>query len=124
MQLNKPGIREDSRPGMRPRPHWPRHHRAWTVKQLLPLIRAEVLRLSTDHPSELAVGVTKEVLAVQFRAKESLVAHCLHLLNLEGLVSQPRHAPLHDSNRDPWTLNSTIGGWTGDVYWIYGPKSD
>ena len=68
----------------------------WTLKKLLPEVRNTVLimRMRGGDP------VCKERLAEQLRAKTHLVAQCLHILNLEGLVEKPKHFAPHDSGRD------------------------
>lgn len=56
------------------------------TKNLLNNVRNHIFVLSVteDH-------VTKEELASRFRARQHEVADVLHVLNLEGLVSQAKH---------------------------------
>lgn len=62
-------------------------------------------------------SVTKEALSVKLQLRESEVEQALHILNLQGLVSQAYHCPPHDSTRDSmgWGCDSS---WCGDTYSI------
>lgn len=62
--------------------------------------------------------VTKEEIAERYRLREHEVAHALHLLNLEGLVSQPVHWKPHDCFRDASSFANPSGdsAWVSDAY--------
>lgn len=82
------------------------------IPNLLDKVREHVVFLR-DHGYEEAKKnkrffssvITKEQLSRHFGVQQGEISHCLHLLNLEGLVSQPKHVFYDD-------------GWGPDKYYI------
>ena len=66
--------------------------------------------------------VRKEEIATRYGFREHQVALALHQLNLEGLVSLPRHAPPHDCNRSYY--GGPDSSWCGSIYDVYDHPGD
>lgn len=62
--------------------------------------------------------VTKERIAEDLKVKVCLVEKALQELNIEGLVSQPRHKPPHDCKRDRFGGGGDYS-WQADTYEIF-----
>lgn len=101
----------------------PESVKKYDKEKLLVLVREFVLeKIEKQDGTFWGRRFFKEEIARKLRAKTSLVEHCLHKLNLEGLVEQPVHYAPHDSTRDyafnryhtanPWGDSA----WMGDIY--------
>ncbi|MFW6007886.1 MAG: hypothetical protein ACOCP8_01365 [archaeon] len=78
---------------------------------LLNKVREYLLNQATGY-------VTKEKIANELKVKEHEVAHCLQILNLEGLVSQKKNLVPHDSSRDPCGGYSCNKEWMPSKYYL------
>jgi hypothetical protein len=80
----------------------------WNFEKLLEAVRAKILAQSVP---DCGFWITVEKYASDLRAKKHLVDRCFAVLNREGLLSQARNEPLHDSARH----NFFPGSWKGWV---------
>lgn len=78
----------------------------WIKEQVLDIIK-------TNKPNFLK----KEEVARLLQVKECQVEQVFHQLNLEGILYQATHHALHDTQRDPYGFEGTMG-WAGDIYYI------
>jgi len=83
-----------------------------SAEKILPQVRGIVSGMKIAGK----VSFFKENIARKLRVHVRYVEQCLHILNLEGLVSKPVHSAAPDSNRDVWGGN--MSGWVGDIYHI------
>ena len=98
----------------------PRCHKTIkTYKKMSPKkIRAYVLQRIEEYKKENAIYISAENIAFELKVKPHFVHQVFQKLNIEGVLSQPRHHIPHDSDRDPW-CNGTYSGWQSDVYAIH-----
>jgi hypothetical protein len=76
---------------------------------LLPKLRTAILtgRLPNPYNNDFGIRwITKEALVDYYKVSQKEIEQCLNKLNLEGIVSKPRHS----RNLD--------GGWSRDIYSI------
>ena len=76
----------------------------WALPKLLDSVRNWVSAQEKRH-------ITAEEIAAHFRVNLGMVRHCLHLLNLEGLISQRSNHVPHDCRRD-------LHGYGSDNSWV------
>ena len=97
----------------------PKNHKTIkTYKKLSPeKIRTYALQRIEEYKKENYVYISAENIAHELRVKPHFVKQVFQQLNIEGVLSQPRHHIPHDSNRDPW-CNGYYSGWQADVYAI------
>lgn len=98
----------------------PRTHKTLkTYKKLsLEKIRAYALQRIEEHKKERAIYISAENIAFELNVKPHFVHQVFQKLNVEGVLSQPRHHIPHDSDRDPM-CNGTYSGWQSDIYGIH-----
>jgi hypothetical protein len=101
--------REDTRPRRGKRPRTLRSYRRINPERLLDQVRECV--------SFESGGFTKEEIARELRVRTHRVGHALHVLNLEGLVTQPSHSIPHDCFRHPWCGTAGFSSWEADRYY-------
>ena len=89
----------DRRDKMRPSLH------RWKLERLLVDVRSII------QPLASGASITAEEIATKLRARKPMVEQCFHRLNLEGILSQGRNRPPHDSSRDPWHWGSGDSAW-------------
>ena len=86
----------------------------WHYDKLLDAVRKEILSKKEDGEKY----ITREEIARVLKAKPHTVEQCLHVLHLEGLVSNPVHHAPHDSKRDSFSWGND-NSWCGDTYYIF-----
>jgi hypothetical protein len=89
-----------------------------TIKQCLSLVEHWL----EQHKAEaLKAGprfyIIAEKVACDLKLPTHQVKHCLHILNLKGLVSQKYRGFAHDTNRDPMFYGSE-SGWAANRYCV------
>lgn len=101
-------------------PEAPRSHKTIkTYKKMSPeKIKAYALQRIEEHKKENAIYISADNIAFELRVKPHFVHQVFQKLNVEGILSQPRHHIPHDSNRDPW-CNGAYSGWQSDLYAIH-----
>ena len=82
-----------------------------TKKRSNSWIHDEVLKIIK---SEDVHYLMKEDIARRLEVKESQVEQVFHQLNLEGILHQPEHRAMHDSQRDPFGYIGTMA-WKSDI---------
>jgi hypothetical protein len=80
-------------------------------------LKSEILKILAEAEKAGTPFIHMEDVAFRLCAKESLVKDILRELNREGILSQPDHQALHDSNRDPYGYKDNHG-WAGNIYYI------
>lgn len=98
----------------------PRTHKTIkTYKKMSPeKIRAYALKRIEEYKKENFIYISAENIAFELGVKPHFVHQVFQRLNVEGILSQPRHRIPHDSDRDPM-CNGTYSGWQADVYAIH-----
>ena len=98
----------------------PRSHKIIkTYKKMSPeKIRAYAFQRIEEYKKDNAIYISAENIAHQLRVKPHFVKQVFQQLNVEGILSQPRHHIPHDSDRDPW-CNGYYSGWQADLYAIH-----
>lgn len=87
----------------------------WKLHRLLAEIRVWVqAQIAADR-----WRVTAEEIAAHFQAQIGMVRHCLHFLNLEGLVGRRVNRIPHDCRRaTSWWDRGNDNSWAASIYYI------
>lgn len=90
-----------------------------TYKKVLPeKIKAYVLKEIEFAKQNGRNWIFAEDIARIFQVKTHDVKQVLQQLNIEGILHQPTHRPLHDCSRDrPWGFKG-YSGWMADIYYF------
>lgn len=94
------------------------HKTIKTYKKVSPdKIRAYALLKIEEAKKDNVVYISADNIAFELRVKPHFVEQIFQQLNVEGILSQPRHYTPHDSNRDPW-CGGGYSGWQSSLYAI------
>lgn len=85
----------------------------WNLNKLEDAVIAMITKLKANGDND----VTKEDMAFWLNARVSQVEHVFMRLNQKGILSQPIHHAMHDSQRDPWGYLGS-SDWVSDRYYI------
>lgn len=80
-------------------------------------IRAYTMKTIEELKAKNMDMICAEDIAYDLRCKTHFVKQVFQQLNVEGILSQPRHWIPHDSSRDPW-CGGGYSGWMADIYYI------
>lgn len=86
-------------------------------------IRAYTLQKIEELKAKGWYMICAEDIAYDLRCKTHFVKQVFQQLNIEGILSQPRHWIPHDSSRDPW-CGGGYSGWMADIYSINREEED
>lgn len=83
-------------------------------------LKKQILKIIEESKNNKINFITKEDVAFKLNVKQKFVEQIFMELNREGILHQPVHNALHDSNRDPYGF-SEVKGWASDIYYIMKP---
>ena len=86
-------------------------------KQNLEKLEIKVTTIIQELKSKEINHVTKEDMAYWLNARVSQIELIFMRLNQKGILSQPVHRAMHDSQRDPWGYAGS-SDWCSDSYYI------
>lgn len=86
-------------------------------KQNLDKLEQSITNLILDLKEKGITRIEKESVAYYLKARVSQVEVVFMRLNQKGILSQPEHHALHDSQRDPWGFFGS-SDWCSDNYYI------
>lgn len=88
-------------------------YKKWDLTKL----EQKITDIIADMKTKKIDHVTKEDMAHHLNARVSQVEHVFMHLNQKGILTQPVHHAMHDSQREPWGFTGS-SDWCSDLYYI------
>lgn len=109
-------LQDEKNGSLKPQRKFKKKYKKMKDEKAYELILKRIINIKKDD-SYVRKIITKEETSKTLEIREEQVERIFRKMNLEGILSQPKHRYPHDNNRNPYD-GGCFSGWMSDIYEI------